>query len=757
MLTRRSIICWVVLCLLLVVTGPAQAADIVVTNANDSGPGSLRHAISTANSNGKADTITFGPGLEDKTIALVSELPDLTEDGTNIDGAGSPRIDGAGVWQATGIRIANVNNITVSGLRMVGFQYGIHMDWTVSDITISDNQIWANTAYTDDRVTIAYNARAGTGLTSSNIKFLGNRVENGRFGIYVNEPLFQVQDVVIDGNTAIGDKSAISINTAHASGSSVTNVTIANNTVQDIPDHPGIIVITSHEGATTDNCTISNVTISQNTLENTGSILAKIDSGSNNSITGLVIEQNKLVDGQGEGINVDNDASASNIIEGIVRNNIVVGCAHEGIQCSGWVTAEVTNNLCGGNRDGIGFDGNCSVIAANNLLYKNDKGLYVDWPAAVQLVNNLVVENCLYGVHDRFGGAPVLSYNNVWNNGTDYSGLSPGDDDISENPLFVDPASGDFHLQTGSPCIDTGNPAPEYNDAIPPGQGMVRSDIGLYGGPGAAEFAFTVPSVSYPSGISWVWIENTRLSYDLEGEWGGKFALLLSVTSSPCSVSSVKAISPSGQEFELYDDGTHGDMWAGNGTYENLQMLASHPVTGQWLFQVETTEHEFHYQSVTLDYNTLSWPYLVAPDDGSMASTLTPTLAWLQTSGANDGYRVGIFEGEPQSYSPEGLVFITEISDPAVTLYDIPVGILKRGKTYYWFVQALDEHDQDNGGYANQSMEMWHFSTHGCPGDFDSDDDVDGSDLAVFAAGETGISLEEFATDFGRTNCPVYE
>ena len=41
-----------------------------------------------------------------------------------------------------------------------------------------------------------------------------------------------------------------------------------------------------------------------------------------------------------------------------------------------------------------------------------------------------------------------------------------------------------------------------------------------------------------------------------------------------------------------------------------------------------------------------------------------------------------------------------------------------------------------------------------CEGDFDEDGDVDGSDLAIFASGETGISPEKFAADFGRTNCP---
>ena len=40
-----------------------------------------------------------------------------------------------------------------------------------------------------------------------------------------------------------------------------------------------------------------------------------------------------------------------------------------------------------------------------------------------------------------------------------------------------------------------------------------------------------------------------------------------------------------------------------------------------------------------------------------------------------------------------------------------------------------------------------------CKGDFDKDGDVDGSDLATFAAGGTGITLEAFAADFGRTDC----
>jgi hypothetical protein len=44
-----------------------------------------------------------------------------------------------------------------------------------------------------------------------------------------------------------------------------------------------------------------------------------------------------------------------------------------------------------------------------------------------------------------------------------------------------------------------------------------------------------------------------------------------------------------------------------------------------------------------------------------------------------------------------------------------------------------------------------------CECDFEpaeGDGDVDGNDLATYAAGGTGISLADFAAEFGRTNCP---
>jgi hypothetical protein len=41
-----------------------------------------------------------------------------------------------------------------------------------------------------------------------------------------------------------------------------------------------------------------------------------------------------------------------------------------------------------------------------------------------------------------------------------------------------------------------------------------------------------------------------------------------------------------------------------------------------------------------------------------------------------------------------------------------------------------------------------------CPGDFNGDKDVDGSDLADYIFEPNGLGLDEFALNFGKENCP---
>ena len=58
----------------------------------------------------------------------------------------------------------------------------------------------------------------------------------------------------------------------------------------------------------------------------------------------------------------------------------------------------------------------------------------------------------------------TLFHNDVWGNSmANYSGVPPGTNDISADPLFVNPANNDYHLRGSSPAVDAGT-----NEGAPP-------------------------------------------------------------------------------------------------------------------------------------------------------------------------------------------------------------------------------------------------------------------------------------------------
>ena len=119
---------------------PLYANVIQVTNSNDSGVGSFREALYTAFITPEADTIVFAPGLADKTLFLEDQLAVLPGNLT-IDGTNAPVIDGSTLNRAmgliySGLQISNEINITISGLRLNGFEVGIEIFGAVSNITV---------------------------------------------------------------------------------------------------------------------------------------------------------------------------------------------------------------------------------------------------------------------------------------------------------------------------------------------------------------------------------------------------------------------------------------------------------------------------------------------------------------------------------------------------------------------------------------------------------------------------------------------
>ncbi len=196
--------------------GRCLPASFVVSSVADSGAGSLRAALASANSTIGADTVTFNIAGGPATIALASTLPALTEqitiDATTQPGyAGVPRItlDGAATGAgANGLVFQNDNyGSAVKGLSLVGFGGSAIRTIATSPmigagaITIQGNYI---------------------GILPDGVTAKGNGI-----GIWLDSTTFLAENSIIGGSTA-GQGNVISGNSTGVYLRSWVNFIVGN-------------------------------------------------------------------------------------------------------------------------------------------------------------------------------------------------------------------------------------------------------------------------------------------------------------------------------------------------------------------------------------------------------------------------------------------------------------------------------------------------------------------------------------------------
>jgi hypothetical protein len=166
----------------------------------------------------------------------------------------------------------------------------------------------------------------------------------------------------------------------------------------------------------------------------------------------------------------------------IVENRVVQNTGNSGgsgIYCYG-SAPKIRRNLVANNTGpaAIFLRDYSNAEIVNNTVCDNDwGGLSIQTYSAGYVKNNIFCNNAPYGIHATSSSSEIL-YNDVYGHDNNYEGISDqtgNNGNISNDPLFANPAAGDYYLTASSPCRDAGDPC----DSVPPGGGD-RIDMGAF-------------------------------------------------------------------------------------------------------------------------------------------------------------------------------------------------------------------------------------------------------------------------------------
>ncbi|MBN2728179.1 MAG: right-handed parallel beta-helix repeat-containing protein [Bacteroidales bacterium] len=413
-----------ILLFLLSLTG--VCATYTVTNTNDSGSGSLRQAITTANAAPGADNVYFNipdtdpnynAGTGCWTIALTTQLPMITTGNINIDARtqesnqGNRNIYGYeiilnknGTFDYPFLLVSPGNSI--KGFTISGFPYGIMIyNSTATGNTISENFIGCT-------------YRADTAAASPNQH--GIAIANGASGnsIFNN---------VISGNTVAG----IAITGATGNNIYSNRIGCDSSGMMPVPNYVGIA-------------------IQDASSNNIGSTSGQFNLISGNSMSGIVIDglssTNNKIYGNRIGTTIDGLDSLPNE-SGIIlsyansttiggstyaHRNIISGNTNMGIVLNGTGTRQntITGNFIGAditgmaplpNYGGIAIKSNAhsntiggTTNAERNIISANyEMGIYVEASDSNLIINNFIGPDSTGTDAFYLGGDTLLQGNGI--------------------------------------------------------------------------------------------------------------------------------------------------------------------------------------------------------------------------------------------------------------------------------------------------------------------------------------------------------
>lgn len=510
---------------LLLQSSMARADTITVTSTLDSGPGTLRQAIADA---APGDQITFAPALDGQTITLSSPLvisEALTIDGsglsTPVTVSGGDAVRVLHVYTDTHVTL---DSLTIAHGRATIPEYGSHPAGggikiePGAVVTLTHSAVMSNTTTYYDAGWNEYYGHGGgvfnlgtlaviSTTFSDNVASSRTGWVNGDGGAIYNRGTLTVTGSTLTGNAAetggaiysrsgttlAVESSTIANNSAPCGGSGIGNrgtATVSGSTISDNVA-PGDWCEAGAAGISNDygTMTVTHSIISGNRNE--------YGSGGGLSSYGYNPDQGQLIvvnstiysntaNGDGGGIYNWWDSVLTVINSEIYSNT--AGHYGGGILSGGNANTKLTlinstlshntaqdgGGLCNGSPSG--FSGEVlsmtnSTVASNTAT--GSGGGFYNWNSASVTLDNMILWGNIAPtgpqIHNNSTNRPTLSTSDIEGSGGSGAGWDPGlgadgGGNIDQDPLFVDFAGYDLHLQVTSPAIDAGD-----NGAVPTG------------------------------------------------------------------------------------------------------------------------------------------------------------------------------------------------------------------------------------------------------------------------------------------------
>jgi titin len=360
---------------------PAQAATFTVTTTADSGPGSLRAAITASNGAAGPNVIDFSIGSGPQTITPLSALPTIMQpvmiDGTSQPGfAGVPliRLDGKNIAGATGLSIV-AGTSTVEDLKIVDWSVGVELQGAGGSV-VSGNDI-GNTG----------NAAVANGV--------GVLVDQGSASNTIGGTLGSARNV-ISGNSTVG----VELTDAATQLNTVEGNAIGTNAARTAGLANGAGVLITGDAQS-------------NTIGGTTAAARNLISGNTNHGVDISGSNSNLVEGNYIGTNKAGTAALANGSTGV---SLTAGSSSNTI---GGTTAGARNVISGDGLHGIDVagitnatTGQCQApLTASNVIMGNRIGTNAAGTAAVSnLENGIQLDKCSSST--RVGG-PTKSARNL--------------------------------------------------------------------------------------------------------------------------------------------------------------------------------------------------------------------------------------------------------------------------------------------------------------------------------------------------------